>query len=111
MSGTGARRKPYRSAGQALAILDGLRSHSSKREARALERILKLGPTFVPTLIHTAAHHPNAFARDVAVRAIARLHPRPRPVLLRALRDPAMAIRLHALVELDRTWTAQRPAR
>ena len=85
-------------------ILDELGSHSSTAERRARQRIARLKPDVFPDLVAAVRHHPNAYARSVAASALVRFDRRARPALLRALRDPAMPVRLHALLALDRVW-------
>lgn len=87
------------------AILDRLYRHSSTAERRAGVHILRLGKRALPELLRAAAHHPNAFARSVAVGALASHGTRGRRAVFLALRDPAMPVRLAALVALDRVWT------
>jgi hypothetical protein len=87
------------------SILDGLGRHSPTRERRALRRINGLDEGIFPELVVASCHHPNAFARAVAVRALARFCRSARRPVLRALHDPAMAVRLAALLTLDRMWS------
>lgn len=90
--------------GQVSAILDELGSHSSTAERRARQRILRFGESAIPELLDTLTHHQNAWAHAVAAATLAHVGGRARPALLRALRDPAMPVRLSALVALNRTW-------
>lgn len=85
-------------------ILDELGSHSSTAERRARQRIARLKPDVFPELVRAVRHHPNAWARSVAASALVRFGRRARPGLRRALRDPAMPVRLHAMLALDRVW-------
>ena len=93
-----------RSGGPVWWILDELGSHSSRAEGRARQRIARLKPDVFPELVRALRHHPNAYARSVAASALIRFGGRTRPALLRALRDPSMPVRLHALLALGRVW-------
>ncbi len=93
-----------RSGGPVWWILDELGSHSSRAEGRARQRIARLKPEVFPELVAALRHHPNAYARSVAASALIRFGRRARPGLRRALRDPAMPVRLHALLALGRVW-------
>lgn len=85
-------------------ILNELGRHSSKAERGAKQRIARLGPEALTELVAALRRHPNAHARGVAASALARFGRRTKPALLRALRDPAMPVRLQALRALDRVW-------
>ncbi len=89
----------------ARKLLDGLGSHSSTKEHAVIRALNRLGEDVFPDLIEALHRHRNAHARGVAAAALVRFGGRARPALLLALRDPAMAVRLHALLALDRLWT------
>lgn len=91
------------------SILDELGGHSSIRERRAVRRIAELDEQIFPELVAASRHHPNAFARAVAVKSLARFSRSALRPVLRALRDPAMPVRLAALLTLDRLWTGAVP--
>lgn len=97
-----------RAAGQTVdpvwSILDELRGHSSRKERRAAARIAALRREIFPELVDALRHHPNPWARGVAASSLVRFGDQARRALLRALRDPAMPVRLHALLAVDRVW-------
>ncbi len=85
-------------------VLDRLRGHSSRAERRAAHALVALGPKALPELARAAAAQPNAFARATAITALAAHGARGHPAILRALKDPAMPVRLAALLALDAKW-------
>lgn len=94
-----------RPRGSVWPLLNGLGSHSSTRERRALRRLNRLPPSALPELTAAVQRHPNAFARAVAARALSRFGLRARRSLLRAILDPAIPVRLHALLALEEIWS------
>ncbi len=88
------------------ALLPQLAAVSNRRRAQAEERLAALGGEIVPELAALAREHRNAYARAGALGALARIGgPRARAAHLAALRDPAMLVRLHALLRLrQRLW-------
>lgn len=92
-----------RSGAAVSAILDELGSHSPAAERAAVRRLVGLGRDALGALTAASMTHRNAFARAMAVTALARLDGKSsRRPLVRALRDRTMVVRLHALVALHR---------
>lgn len=87
------------------ALINRLGRHSGTRERRVVERLARLGPAAVPHLIRVLRDHRNAFARAVAATSLGRFPSRARRPLLRAFRDPAIPVRLKAMVAAAQTWT------
>lgn len=89
------------------AILDTLGSHRPRAERAAVARLVRVRGRVWPALERAARAHRNAHARGVALAALAQRNPRrARPVLLRALGDRTMVVRLRALIGLNRSpWS------
>lgn len=100
-----------RSGAAVSAILDELGSHSPSTERAALRRLVGLGRGSLGALAGASITHRNAFARALAVAALARLDGKSsHRSIRRALRDRTMVVRLHALVALHRhAWGPAAP--
>ncbi len=85
-------------------ILSELGRHSSIRERQAVRRLSGLPRDAFPEIAAALQTHPNSFARAVVAASLPHFGPRARKPLLRAIGDPAVPVRLSALLALDRTW-------
>ncbi len=85
-------------------ILSELERHSSIRERRAVRRLSGLPTDAFPAVAAVLPTHPNSFVRAVVAAALPYFGPRARKPLLQALGDPAVPVRLSALLALNRIW-------
>lgn len=86
-------------------LVNRLGRHSGTRERRVVARLARLGLAAFPHLISVLQDHPNTWARSVAAASLGQFRSRARGPLMRALRDPAVPVRLNAMLALDSVWT------
>ncbi len=81
-----------------------LNTRSDRQAARAIRRIKKQGKRLVPQLLQAATQRDFPLVRKWSLQALGELNDsRAVPVLRKALKDPQMTVRLHAVRALART--------